>query len=237
MRKGQLTLVPTPISSRFKLEPLTKELLEQSCLESTVQIVCEDPKPARRRWLSFGLPREAIEKFHYLNEHSREEKSAELLSLLKKGHHVFLMSDCGLPCFCDPGSQLVSLCHDHKIKVSSTAFSNSISLALALSGFDIRRFSFEGFIPAKSETRGRELKRILKDQEIQVIMDTPYRYKKILPEIYEICKTHGIEREIFVATNLGEDNELIFRTNVRHLDKHFSSDKKEFIIVLGKYGR
>lgn len=226
---GKLTLIPTPIAEGLPLEPVAKELILKSIENNpaTTIIVVEDPKPARRQWLSFGFPREWIEKFHYLNEHTANEKSLELLELLKKGNQVFIMSDGGLPAFCDPGTKLVDLCHRHGIQVSMSPFPHSISQALALSGYDGARFHFYGFLPKDQTERNRLWSELSRQKYVKILMDTPYRMKKILEE----AKEHGIS-EVFLATNLNAENEQLYRSSPDKITKLLREEKAEFILII-----
>ena len=117
MKKGTLTLIPTPISETGALEPVAFELLlKASTTEAENSLfVIEDLKPGRRRWLGFKLPRESIDSFVLYNEHTASTVSKELLAELLAGKNVFLMSDGGLPAFYDPGVELVDLCHKNKV--------------------------------------------------------------------------------------------------------------------------
>lgn len=232
--KGVLTLVPTPIDDRHPLNPVAKSLLEQA-IEKKDIICVEEAKEGRRRWLRFGLPRETIEEFHLYNEHTRKEKKGEeLISFLKKGKNVFLMSDCGLPAFCDPGQKLVERCHELKIKVTSTPFDNSIALAVALSGFPHGRFIFEGFIPVDSTLRAKAVKRIANQSEVSVIMDTPYRMKKLIDELARA----NPERMSFIGIELNQENERLVRGTLGDLSSKLAKEKKEFVMVVGpKNGR
>ena len=154
--KGSLILIPTPIDDRSELEPTAKAMLKEA-LEKKDIICVEELKEGRRRWIRFGLDKAAIEDFVLYNEHTRDGIREDLIRSLKEGRNVYLMSDCGLPAFCDPGADLVSRCHDLEIKVTSAPFANSIALAVALSGFDHSRFIFEGFISAKKDIRMKEI--------------------------------------------------------------------------------
>lgn len=225
--KGKLTLVPTPIDMENQLEPVAFEALKNAVKRGDI-IAVEDAKPCRRRWVHWGLPREAIESFVLYNEHTREEEASSLIKELQSGKNVFLMSDCGLPAFCDPGRILVEMCHQSGIEVTSTPFANSISLAIALSGFDHDRFIFEGFVPRKDPERSKALKRILSQNETSVVMDTPYRLGKLLDELKEI---NG-NREALLAMDLNKQEEKIVRDKISKLKA--PDEKKEFILVIGE---
>ncbi len=226
---GLLTLVPTPIDDSSPLCAVAKAKL-LTAVEGGELILVEELKAGRRRWLHFGLPREAIDSFVLYNEHTRADLVPELIQSLKKGRNIYLMSDCGLPAFCDPGQELVDRCHLNKIKVTSTPFANSIALAVALSGFPHQRFIFEGFISAKKELRGKEIKRVLNQKEMTILMDTPYRLKKLLEEL----RLHNCNRIIFLGLDLNSDKETLLRGDISFILNNITDFKREFILILGK---
>ncbi|MBD64494.1 MAG: hypothetical protein CME62_04770 [Halobacteriovoraceae bacterium] len=223
-----LTLVPTPIANDLPLCPATLAMIQRG-LENDGIFAVEEHKAARRRWISFGLPRETIDEFILYNEHTYEQASQALLSELKKGRDVYLMSDCGMPAFCDPGRKLVSLCHNAGIKVTATPFANSVVLALALSGFEHKRFLFEGFIPLDKKERRATLQKSLQSKTTIVLMDTPYRLKKLMGELQEL----NTNRSIFLACDLNKENELLLRGSVDQVFKKLPDEKKEFVMIIG----
>jgi 16S rRNA (cytidine1402-2'-O)-methyltransferase len=223
-----LTLIPTPICDNLPLEQVALALLKENCLQENVILLVEEHKVARQRWLSWGLPREAIDKFKLFNEHTSEKMCADLIKDMKEEKRVFLMSDCGLPAFCDPGQSLVDLCHKHKIKVTATPFPNSIALAVALSGFSHERFTFSGFPPVKEPQRGEWIKEELKRPETLVWMETPYRLTKLLEELH---KTQ-LRRELFLAMDLGAPSEQLLRGSPGLLLKECEGARREFVLLL-----
>ena len=224
---AKLVLVPTPISDEMPWNPdLCKSLLEAFNKDSL--IVVEEHKIARRKWVANGLPREAIDKFLCLNEHTREEIKPEIIQALKQGRDAYLMSDCGLPAFCDPGQQLVDECHEKGIQVTSLAFDNSVILAVALSGFPSDSFYFGGFVDR--DDRISSLKKLLSHKETTVVMDTPYRLNKILGELEKL----GVKRQVFVGIDLNTSSELLVRGPIGHVVKDLNKvNKREFVLVLG----
>lgn len=231
--KGKLTLVPAPIDNVSKLTPEAFELL--SSLDPNTDIVLiEDEKPARRRWINWGLERSWIKHFIKFNEHTHNELVDELISKLKNGKNIYMVSDCGLPAFCDPGRDLVEAAHLSGIQVTSTPFANSIVLALALSGFHHDQFWFQGFIPTSNPERQATLKKLLKDRNTSIVMDTPYRLKKLIPELKELEQITKISRQYCLAMDLNKENELIVVGNINKLQKK-CSEKKEFILIINKF--
>lgn len=228
---GKLVLVPTPIHESLPLEPVAQALLLENALKENVIIAVEEHKVGRQRWLKWGLPRESIENFVLFNEHTSDKEIPELLKKLKAGATVYLMSDGGLPAFCDPGQKLIEACHKQRVKVTSTPFPNSIALSVTLSGFPHESFYFAGFLPLKSPEREKSLKRLAQSSEVSILMDTPYRLMKVLAELKEILPP---SREIFLGCDLNSPEELLLRGPVESLIKALGpSEKREFILLIG----
>jgi len=226
---SELILIPTPLSDDLPLETVALESLKIDCLKEDVILLVEEHKVARNRWLKWGLPREAIEKFQLYNEHTSEKMCISMIKELKSGKKVYLMSDCGLPAFCDPGENLVNLCHEEKLKVTSTPFPNSISLALALSGFPHSRFTFSGFIPVKEPDRQNWIKKELRCPHTMIWMETPYRLRKLLEELVKM----SVKRKVFLALDLGSKSEKLLRGDVSWiLNSLKESEKREFVMVI-----
>lgn len=237
-----LWLVPTPIDPESRLSVEAHALLlsasenpERSC------VIVEELKEARRRWLDWGLPRDPISRFRVLNEHSKPEEHGEILALLKSGQDVYLMSDAGLPAFCDPGQGLVDLCHRAKIRVRSAPISNSVVLAIALSGFPSERFVFEGFLPRAQETRSQAIQRALVDPRMVVFMDTPYRFTSLVHEVAAAAKTlRQGARWACLAAELNSTAERVLRAPLSMIeaDTHAAIQKAElpkkaeFVLVI-----
>ena len=226
---GKLVLIPTPIAQGLPLEPVAKKLLMGRALDENVVILIEELKIARRMWSRFELAREAFEKFIEFNEHSQLDLGPKLIGQLKSGQDVFLLSDCGLPAFCDPGQKLVELCHQNNIRVTATPFPNSVALALALSGFESHQFFFAGFVSNKSDQRKKDLKKVATNPHTTIVMDTPYRFNKIFDELHELCP----DREVFIGANLNGSDEFCWRDTFKNLSHKLEKCKCEFVMVLG----
>ncbi|MFT6070312.1 MAG: 16S rRNA (cytidine1402-2'-O)-methyltransferase [Bacteriovoracaceae bacterium] len=227
--KAKLFLIPTPIDDQSPLEPVALALLNKAVIDKDI-IAVEDPKPGRRRWLNWGLPREAIENFVHYNEHSRDNELSRLIDHLKNGKNVFLMSDGGLPAFCDPGVELVNTCHNNSIEVTSTPFCNSIALAVALSGFKLDEFIFCGFIPAKKDDREEKFNKLKKESRSLIIMDTPYRLGKTIEDVTR----HFPDKKVFLALNLNHPNQELLRGKPSLLQTRVKGQKAEFILIISQ---
>lgn len=227
---SRLVLIPTPLDESLPLEATALELLKSRCLDEGVLLLVEEHKVARQRWLKWGLPREAIERFVLFNEHTQENLRPEIIQKLKSGKAAFLMSDGGMPAFCDPGQKLVRDCHLNAVAVTSTPFPNSITLAIAMSGIDHSRFTFAGFLPTDPSERKKEIDALASRAETVVIMDTPYRLNALLSDL-GTSRLKG--RKFFLAVNLNSEKESNFYGAFSELQKFASQlHKPEFVLVI-----
>ena len=226
-----LILIPTPLEESLPLEPVALEALKSASTDSNALILVEEHKVARNRWIQWGLPRQSVDSFVVFNEHTAKSENQAILEKLKSGKRAFLMSDGGLPAFCDPGMDLVSLCHDSGIPVTATPFPNSIALALALSGYDHREFHFSGFLPAESQERKNALTRISQKYPCTIVlMDTPYRLQTLLKDVADSPLKI---RELFIGTSLNTHQERLFRGKPKDLLTELGTlNKIEFVMVI-----
>lgn len=228
---GILTLIPTSVTEAGELtEGLLNTLKE--ALREGAGICIEDEKPGRRRWLSWGLPREAIEDFITYNEHTRNDLDSEIVDQLKKGRDFFLLSDGGTPGFCDPGRSLIHLCHERKIQVRMINCANSLLPAVSLSGFTEGAFEFLGFPPKDKESRAAFFKEMFERPTCQVFMDTPYRLKKVLQEIKEACPSGQKSRHHFLLMDIERPTEEYLWGPLESLLRSKDLGKREFVWVL-----
>lgn len=229
MKYGTLYLIATPIDEINPLESEAKALMLKACDDTDNSLfLIEDLKPCRRRWIRFGLDRSFIDDFILFNEHTQRDIEQDIISQIQNGKNAYLMSDGGLPAFCDPGQKLVRKCHELGIRVTCTPHSNSISLAVALSGIDCSNFTFAGFPPRKPDERKNYLTNLKKVKMPKVLMDTPYRLTRLIEESLEVFG----DTTAFIGMELnGEEEELLYG-KLSKLLKKVNGLKKEFILII-----
>lgn len=226
----KLILVPTPLDESLPLEPVALRILMEECMKENVLLLVEEHKVARQRWIKWGLPREAIDRFVLFNEHTQVELQDKLVPEIASKKTAYLLSDGGLPAFCDPGQSLIKACHQKGIQVSSTPFPNSISLAVALSGIEHRRFYFAGFLSTEPSERKKELDQIASRNETSIVMDTPYRLSAL---ISDIATSRLKDRKFYLATNLNSKNENNKYGSFSEIQKFSETlNKPEFVLVV-----
>lgn len=214
-----LILVSTPIGNTQDITLRAIEVLKNCDL-----VVGEEKKELDlllRRLEITGKP------YELLNEHSSESDVRELFEKCRS-QNVALVSDCGTPAFCDPGSDLVKLCRQQGVLVTSAPGPSSLMAFLSLSGQRLSQFHFEGFLPRESEERSARLEKIVKFKIPVILMDTPYRLKKLLGEIHDL----NPQKSLILGCDLTSPDEAIFEGTSQSISTRLKNEKSEFLILL-----
>ncbi|MDD5361521.1 MAG: SAM-dependent methyltransferase [Ignavibacteria bacterium] len=224
-KKGKLYLVSTPIGDYSDITIRALKVLDESDY-----IICEDTKITSRLLRFFGIKKE----MKILDEHNEAETAINYAGEIAAGKTAALVSDCGTPVFADPGLRLVRECINFGIPMEFVHGANSVISTIVVSGFDISRFYFYGFLSPKREIRVKEISGISGLDYPVILMDTPYRLITLLDDISDKIP----EREIFLATNLSTDSEKFFRGRPEEIKSalklHFGEEKPkaEFVLVI-----
>jgi len=220
--KPALYIVPVPIGN---YDDITLRGLK--ILESVDFIICEEYKPARRLLAHFNIESELVS----LNEHNEKENAQEIINKLLDNKSAALISDAGTPLFSDPGHILVGLCISFKIQIIPLPGASSILPALVASGLDIENFYYFGWLSPKKEIRQKELLKLKKLKELIIIMETPYRLKRLLSDIE---KHFGPNQFVVLAYKLTMNEEHIFRDSAKNILKEVERKnlKGEFVLLL-----
>jgi len=135
---GILYIVATPIGNLSDMTPRAIEVLSQVDM-----IAAEDTRHSRGLLTHFGIRTPAF-SCHKFNEGKQGDF---FVSELTSGKNIALISDAGTPSISDPGHQLVSMAAAAGIEVVAVCGANAAAAALSISGFDVSRFIFLGFLP------------------------------------------------------------------------------------------
>lgn len=217
-----LTLIATPIGRTDEITLRSLELLKTADV-----VICESTKETSKLLKGYDIK---AKRYEVLDEHSSAEDVKELFELCKT-LNVVLVSDCGTPGFCDPGFQVVKLCRENKVKVQSSLGASSLMGLLSLSSERINQFYFRGFIPAENTAREKEWQQLKKYKETFILMDTPYRLRKLIDE----CCLHLEDRRILLVTNLSQDDEAAYEGRPSLVKNQLKAEKAEFMLLV--YGR
>lgn len=231
--KGILYLIPVPISDEEDNSPLVYPLLEQT-VNSLTEFIVEDLKTARRSLRKIGFKGEFDKMtFHVLNEHTDVKSIGSFLAAAEKGKSIGLLSEAGMPCIADPGSDIVRLAHAKGIKVVPLYGQSSIFLALAASGLNGQNFTFHGYLPKEQSERKKKLKELEKREGAQIFIETPYRNNHLLEDILATCSPQTL---LCIAMNVTGSTEMILTKPISDWKKSVlpNLDKQPTVFLLGR---
>ena len=166
----------------------------------------------------------------YYDERERE-LAPRYVDELKQGKNIALVSDSGTPLLSDPGYHLVCLAVANDIVVSPLPGASALLAALTVSGLEVERFVFEGFLPMKPGRRRKVLEEALQRALATVIYESPHRIVRLVEELAEIAP----DRELSVSRELTKLHEETIRgTSVEVLEvlKSKPAIKGEFVLVI-----
>ncbi|MCJ2375928.1 16S rRNA (cytidine(1402)-2'-O)-methyltransferase [Vibrio sp. ZSDZ34] len=192
-----LFIVPTPIGN---LGDITQRALE--ILNSVDIIAAEDTRHTGKLLSHFNIQTRTFA----LHDHNEQQKAQVLVEKLLAGESIALVSDAGTPLISDPGYHLVSQCRQAGVKVVPLPGACAVITALSASGLPSDRFSFEGFLPAKSKGRKDKYLEIAKVERTCIFYESPHRISESLADMLEVL---GPEREVVLARELTKTFETI----------------------------
>jgi len=216
-----LYLVGTPIGN---FDDMTFRAVET--LKNVDIIGAEDTRNTLNLLNHFNI-KTKLTSYH---EHNKASKGKELINMLLDGKNVAIVTDAGMPAISDPGEDIVKLCIENNIPVTTVPGPTAFVSALVMSGFETRGTRFEGFLPAKAGDRQKKLEE-LKDYNCPIIFyEAPH---KLLRTLEHILKVFG-NRNISLSREITKKFEETLRCNVNEAIKHFTevNPKGEFVIVV-----
>ncbi len=222
-----LYIVPTPIGN---LGDITQRAID---ILSTVDLIAaEDTRHTGKLLSHLGIQA----KTFALHDHNEPQKADYLLSLLKEGKSIALVSDAGTPLISDPGYHLVTLCRDAGVQVVPLPGACAVITALSASGLPSDRFSFEGFLPAKSKGRKDKLKQIETMPHTTIFYESPHRITDSLDDMLEVL---GAEREVVLARELTKTFETFKKLPLGELVEWVKADSNqqrgEMVVLIHGY--
>ncbi len=174
---GLLYVVATPIGN---LEDITLRALR--ILAEVSQIACEDTRQTRKLLTHFKI-NTPLTSYYRGQEVSR---AARIITALKAGKDVALVSDAGVPCISDPGYILVREAREAGITVTPIPGASALTTAVSMAGMEAERFLFCGFLPPKSNERRKALRLLSADPALLVFYESPHRLLKTLADCLDI---------------------------------------------------
>lgn len=221
MEIGKLYLVPTPIGN---LKDITLRALE--VLESVDIIAAEDTRQTLKLLNHFNIKKTLI-SYH---KHNEQAKSEEIISRLKEGNNIAIVTDAGTPGISDPGAVIASKCIEENIDFDVLPGATAITTALVYSGLDTTRFLFRGFIPRETKDRKILIEEVRDVKESIIFYESPHR---LLSTLSLLSETLG-NRKIAACRELTKLHEEIIRGDILEVIEHFKEKgiKGEFVLVV-----
>tara|TARA_Y200000002_G_C22661673_1_gene656003 strand:+ start:295 stop:1155 length:861 start_codon:yes stop_codon:yes gene_type:complete len=204
-----LYLVGTPIGNLNDISFRALNILQNVSL-----IACEDTRHTMKLMSRFEIKNHLIS----FNKHNSSRKIPKLITELKKGKSIALVSDAGMPSICDPGEDLVKAVKSNELDVTCIPGPCAALNALVSSGLPSSKFIFVGFLPKKQVDREKILLEISKNEKTTIIYESPKRIRKLLMELLDFC---GGGREIMVSRELTKKFEEHVGNNIYEVIEFF----------------
>ena len=219
---GTLYLCATPIGNLGDVSARCLEILRMADL-----VAAEDTRRTLQLLNHFDISK-PLTSYH---EHNKFEKGEYITSLLLEGRNVVLVSDAGTPAISDPGEDLVKMCIEKDITVTSIPGPVAAINALILSGISPRRFCFEGFLSVNKRHRTEHLDSLKNDTHTLIFYEAPHKLRDTLKDM---CKVFGGERRIALARELTKLHEEILRMTLEEAVRYYEENnpRGEYVLVV-----
>ena len=218
---GMLYLCATPIGN---LEDITYRVLR--ILKEADLIAAEDTRNSIKLLNHFEI-KTPMTSYH---EYNKYEKGRYLVEQMQEGKNIALITDAGTPGISDPGEELVAMCYEAGIPVTSLPGPAACITALTISGLPTRRFAFEAFLPSDKKERAVILEELKRETRTIILYEAPHRLVKTLEEL----SVYLGDRKISLCRELTKKHETVFRGSLLEAVSWYKENppKGECVMVL-----
>ncbi len=218
---GTLYLCATPIGN---LEDITFRVLRT--LKEVDLIAAEDTRNSIKLLNHFEI-KTKMTSYH---EYNKIDKAVYLVERLKEGMNIALITDAGTPGISDPGEELVKMCYQEGIEVTSLPGACACITALTMSGQATRRFAFEAFLPYDKKERSAILEELKKETRTIVLYEAPHRLKKTLRELLDVVG----DRDITICKELTKRHEKKLQGTLQEVVYYYEEHdpRGEYVLIL-----
>lgn len=219
---GTLYLVATPIGN---LGDLSLRAIET--LRAVDFLAVEDTRVTVKLLNHLDIKKPMV-SYH---RHNDEGRGPELVQRLLAGEDGALVTDAGMPAISDPGEDLVRLCAEAGVTVTAVPGPCAFVTALALSGLDTGRFTFEGFLPMNKKNRRAHLAELAGERRTMVLHEAPH---KLVPTLADLAEVLGAARPVAVCRELTKLHEEVWRTTLGAALERYRAEapRGEFVLVV-----
>ena len=222
MDNGVLYVVGTPIGNMGDMSPRAAETLR-----SVDFIAAEDTRVTVKLLNHFDIKKPMVSYF----EHNKHQKGEYIIDRIKAGENCAVVTDAGMPCISDPGEDLIRQCEQAGIRAVVVPGPSAVISALALSGLETGRFTFEGFLSVNKKSRSEHLDSLRDERRTMIFYEAPHKLPNTLRDLY---LTFG-DRRLTIARELTKVHEEIIRTTTKAAAETYASEnplKGEIVLIL-----
>lgn len=218
---GILYVTGTPIGNLSDLSPRAVQTLE-----SVDFIAAEDTRVTLKLLNHFGIKKPMVSYF----EHNKRERGEIICKRIEQGENCAVVTDAGMPCISDPGEDLIKLCEEKGIKTVVIPGPSAVISALALSGLETGRFTFEGFLSVNKKSRNDHLQSLVNEHRTMIFYEAPHKLPSTLRDLYA---SFG-DRKLSIVRELTKIHEEVIRTTTKFAAENYAdgSIKGEIVLVL-----
>lgn len=224
MSDSVLYVVATPIGNLTDLSERAINILRTVDL-----IAAEDTRHTRQLLMHFTINKPLFS----VHDHNEQQRVDKVVSELAAGQSIALVSDAGTPLISDPGFHVVQAVRDAGYRVVPVPGPCALVAALSAAGMPTDRFCFEGFLPAKSSGRKKQLQKVEDETRTLVFYESPHR---ILDSLTDMAEVLGKERQVTVARELTKTFETFYSGTLEQTLEWMQADSNqqrgEFVLVL-----
>ena len=222
VNKSTLYLVGTPIGN---LSDISQRALK--VLSEVDFIAAEDTRNTLKLLTILGIKKEIV-SYH---EHNKKSSGDRIVARLISGESCALVTDAGMPAISDPGEDIVKLCADNMINVSTVPGPSALISALAMSALPTRKFVFEGFLSASKNQKMKELEEVKNERRTMIFYEAPHKLKSTLSAMAEVF---GSDRKISLCREITKINEETMRTTLGGACEYYEKNEPrgEYVLVL-----
>lgn len=198
-------------------------------LKSVDLIFAEDTRHSAKLMQLFNIST----PMRSLHDHNEIDRIDEILSLLKNEQSIAIISDAGTPLISDPGFKVVRALREHEQKVIPIPGVSALITALSVSGIATDRFSFEGFLPAKSSGRKSKMEDLKKEPRTLIFYESSHRIIEMLKDAIQIF---GADRYAFIGREMTKHYESYISNTLSDLleyyQTHTDEQRGEYVVVI-----
>ncbi len=222
VKKGTLYIVATPIGNLSDLSERAVHVLSEVDF-----IAAEDTRNSMRLLSHLNIRKSMVSYF----EHNKRTQGEVIADRIAAGESCAIITDAGTPAISDPGEDLVRLCAERNIPVTSIPGSCAAIVALTLSALPTSKFCFEGFLSADKAERRKRLEELACESRTVVYHEAPHKLKATLSDMEKIF---GGERKISLCRELTKLNEEVMRTTLSQAVSYYNdnSPRGEYVLVV-----